>query len=126
MDRVSIFMGAHLMRGAMARYPDIVAKLPEADVHFPGVKVWLLQGPTASAIFVEAREDSEVPEHAHGAQWGVVVDGEMDFMIGGVTRTYRRGEEYFIPAGVRHAAKLRAGLRVIDFFDVPDRYRPRA
>uniref|UniRef100_UPI002FCC1206 cupin domain-containing protein n=1 Tax=Brevundimonas sp. TaxID=1871086 RepID=UPI002FCC1206 len=110
----------------MPRYPDIIAKLPEADANFPGVKVWLLQGPTASAIFVEARRDSEVPEHAHGAQWGIVVDGEMDLTIGGAARTYRRGDEYTIPAAVRHGAKLRAGLRVIDFFDVPDRYRPKA
>jgi len=110
----------------MARFPDIVARLPEADVVFPGIKVWLLQGPTASAIFVEARADSVVPEHAHGAQWGVVVDGEMDLSIGGATRTYRRGDEYMIPAGTRHGARLRAGTRVIDYFDVPDRYRPRA
>jgi len=46
--------------------------------------------------------------------------------IGGKTRTYHAGEEYFIPAGVPHAAKLRAGVRVIDFFDDPNRYRPKA
>lgn len=118
-------MSVDPMTAPMDRYPDIITKLPEADVDFPGVKVWLLQGPAASAIFVEAREDSEVPEHAHAAQWGVVVRGEMDLTIGGVTRTYRRGDEYLIPAGVKHGAKLRAGVRVIDFFDDPNRYRPR-
>lgn len=110
----------------MSRFPDIIAKLPEADANFKGVKVWLLRGPTASAIFVEAREDSAVPEHSHGAQWGVVVDGEMDLTIGGATRTYRRGDDYMIPAGTPHGAKLRAGTRVIDFFDDPNRYRPRS
>jgi quercetin dioxygenase-like cupin family protein len=119
------FMSVCPMTDSMERFPDFIARLPEADANFPGVKVWLLQGSTASAIFVEAREDSEVPEHAHGVQWGIVVDGEMDLTIGGVTRTYRRGDEYLIPAGVAHRAKLRAGVRVIDVFDDPARYRPR-
>jgi quercetin dioxygenase-like cupin family protein len=110
---------------AMARYPNVISRLPEADANFPGVKVWLLQGPTGSAIFVEARADAVVPEHSHGAQWGIVVDGEMELSIGGVVRTYRPGDEYTIPAGTKHGARLRAGTRVIDVFDVPDRYRPR-
>jgi hypothetical protein len=38
---------------------------------------------------------------------------------------YRPGEEYFVPAGVRHSARLTKGVRVIDFFDDPNRYRPR-
>lgn len=109
----------------MTGFPDIVRNLPEADHPFRDISVWLLQAPTAAAIFVEAQRDSEVPEHAHGAQWGFVVAGEMVLTIGGTTRTYRRGDEYLIPAGVPHAAKLRAGARVIDFFDDPNRYRPK-
>ncbi len=109
----------------MAGYPNIIKSLPEADAPFRDITLWLLRGPTASAIFVEAQADSEVPSHSHGAQWGVVVSGEMVLTIGGATRTYLAGEEYFIPAGVAHAAKLRAGVRVIDFFDDPNRYRPK-
>ena len=111
----------------MAGFPDIIrATLPEAVTAFRGINVWLLRGPTASAIFVEATADSEVPEHAHGPQWGIVVHGVLDLTIGGKRRIYRRGEEYFIPAGVPHPARLKPGARVIDFFDDPDRYRPRA
>jgi len=83
----------------MAGFPAIVRTLPEADAPFRDIKVWLLRGPTASAIFVEAMADSEVPAHSHGAQWGVVVAGELVLTIGGKTRTYRPGEEYLIPAG---------------------------
>jgi quercetin dioxygenase-like cupin family protein len=110
----------------MARFPELIHGLPEADAQFRGIMMRLLQGPTASAIFVEAREDARVPEHAHGAQWGIVVDGELNLTIGGKMRTLRRGDEYFVPPGVPHAATLKAGSRVIDFFDVPDRYRPKA
>ena len=53
----------------MAGFPEMVRTLPEADAPFRDIKVWLLRGPTASAIFVEAMADSEVPAHSHGAQW---------------------------------------------------------
>lgn len=109
----------------MAGFPEIIRRLPEADAPFRDIAVWLLRGPTASAIFVEAHADSVVPEHVHGPQWGIVVSGELVLTIAGATRTYYPGEEYFIPAGVSHGAKLRAGVRVIDFFDDPDRYRPK-
>lgn len=110
----------------MTRFPDLFGKLPEADASFRGIRMRLLRGPTASAIFVEALEDASVPEHAHGAQWGIVVEGELDLTIGGSSRTYRRGDEYSIPPGMPHGASLRRGTRVIDVFDDPDRYRPKA
>jgi quercetin dioxygenase-like cupin family protein len=100
--------------------------VPEADVAFTGAEVRLLRGSTASAILVVAREDMEVPSHTHAAQWGIVVDGEMRLTIGTEARTYRRGDSYFIPAGTPHGGRLKAGTRVIDFFDDPDRYRPRS
>jgi quercetin dioxygenase-like cupin family protein len=110
----------------MPGFPTIIRNLPVADAPFKDITLFLLRGPTASLTFVEAAADSEVPIHSHGPQWGVVVAGELVLTIGKGTRTYRAGEEYFIPAGVPHAAKLRAGVRVIDFFDDPNRYRPKA
>ena len=56
---------------------------------------------------------------------GFIVDGELHLTIGGTLKTYRRGEEYFIPAGVPHSASFKKGLRVIDFFDDPNRYHPK-
>ncbi len=89
------------------------------------MSVRLLRGPTACAIW-EATQDAAVPEHRHGAQWGVVLEGEIRLTVGSETRTCLRGDEYFIPAGVPHAAVLKTGTRVIDAFDDPDRYRPKA
>lgn len=60
--------------------------------------------------------------HAHGAQWGTVVGGEIEFTIGGVTKVYRPGDSYAIPAGVEHGAQIKAGTRVIDVFEEADRY----
>ncbi len=109
----------------MSGFPEIVRRLPEAEAPFGGITLRLLQGPTACATFVEAMQDSEVPEHSHGPQWGIVVAGELVLTIGGKTRVLRPGEEYFVPSGVPHSATLKAGVRVIDFFDDPNRYRPR-
>ena len=53
------------------------------------------------------------------------MDGELHLTIGGTLKTYRRGEEYFVPAGVPHSASFKKGLRVIDFFDDPNRYHPK-
>lgn len=110
----------------MSTFPDVFGRLPEADMPIQAVIARLLQGPTACAIFVEALQETAVPEHRHGAQWGIVVDGEVDLTIDAETRTRRRGDEYFIPAGVPHKAILRKGARFIDWFDDPNRYRPKA
>ncbi len=110
----------------MTGFPEIIRNLPEADASFPGISLRLLRGPTACATFVEASRESTVPKHSHGAQWGIVVAGELVLTIEGKTRVLRPGDEYFVPAGVAHSAKLKAGVRVIDFFDDPNRYRPRA
>lgn len=109
----------------MVHFPEMFEKLPLTDVPIPGVHVRLLRGPTASAIFWEATQDTSVPEHEHGAQWGVVLEGEIRLTIGSAARTCRRGDEYFVPAGVPHAAVLKKGARVIDFFDDPNRYREK-
>ena len=61
--------------------------------------------------------------HAHGAQWGVVLDGRMELTIGDVTRQYNRGDTYYIPAGEVHSARFQAQTRVIDYFAEPNRYR---
>ena len=109
----------------MAEFPDFIRKLPEADTALRGVSLRLLQGRTASATLFQAREDSRVPEHSHGPQWGIVVEGEMLLTIGKATRTCRPGDEYFVPSGVPHSASFKAGFRAIDFFDDPNRYRPK-
>ena len=106
-------------------FPKEILALPEADVTFPGVRGRLFQGPDQQLVFFEIDTVGEVEPHAHGAQWGVVLDGAMDMTIGGETRLYKPGATYFIPSGVVHSAKARAGAKIMDFFEEPDRYRLR-
>lgn len=106
-------------------YPPEIYQLPEADVSFNGVRGWLLQGGTGSVAFFDIAPIGVVPPHSHGAQWGVVLDGEMELTIGGETRTYRRGDHYYIPAGTVHSATFKTRVFVLDFFAERDRYQPR-
>lgn len=105
-------------------YPGIITELPQADIPFKGVKGWLSQGGDHQIVFFEIEPIGAVAPHSHGAQWGVVFEGEMDLTIGGESRTYRKGDRYYIPAGVVHAATFNSKTWVMDFFADNDRYKP--
>jgi quercetin dioxygenase-like cupin family protein len=107
-------------------FPEPVKKLPQADIPLQGIEAYLLQGDGQQVIFMEFGEDADLPEHAHAAQWGVVLEGRIDLVIDGWFSTYRKGDRYFIPAGVRHSGKIYAGYADITFFDERDRYGLKA
>lgn len=103
-------------------FPEPVKKLPRADIPLPGIQAYLLQGEGQQVIFMEFGEDADLPEHAHAAQWGVVLEGRIDLVIDGCFGTYTKGDRYFIPAGVKHSGKIYAGYADITFFAERDRY----
>jgi quercetin dioxygenase-like cupin family protein len=51
-----------------------------------------------------------------------VLEGSIEFTIGGVTRRYGPGESYDIPAGTVHSARIPAGTVAMDVFEETDRY----
>jgi len=107
-----------------AFYPQVISYLPEADIPFEGVRGWLSQSENHQIVFFEIEPIGQVAEHKHGAQWGVVFEGEMELSIGGETHTYRKGDHYFIPAGVLHSAHFKTKTWLMDFFADRDRYKP--
>lgn len=104
-------------------YPEMITDLPEADVPFIGVRGWILQGENQQLVFMDIDPIGEVTEHAHGAQFGVVLDGEMSLTIGGQTRRCKKGDTYYIPEGVPHSAVFHSHVKAIDMFDEKGRYR---
>jgi len=64
-----------------------------------------------------------VPPHSHGAQWGMVIEGEMRLTAGEETRDLKKGDSYVIPAGVVHSAVFLTRVYAVDVFADPDRYR---
>jgi quercetin dioxygenase-like cupin family protein len=103
-------------------YPPMIDKLPEIDIPVPGVQGRLLQATEMQAVFFSVETTGEIPPHAHQAQWGVVLEGEMELTVDGVTRRCRRGESYYIPAGAVHAVRILSPMKALDVFDEPARY----
>ncbi len=106
-------------------FDEPIRNLPQAAMSLRGVRAFLSQGQTHQIIFMQCSEDDEMPEHAHAAQVGIVLEGRIDLIIDGEKRTYIKGDRYYVPGGVRHSGKVYAGFAQVAFFDEPDRYRPK-
>ena len=106
-------------------YPDVITSLPEADIPFKGVRGWLSQAEHHQIVFFDIEAIGEVAEHAHGAQWGTVFEGEMQLTIGGTTKIYTKGDSYFIPAGTPHGAVFNKRTFLMDYFEDKNRYLPK-
>lgn len=106
-------------------FPDPIKNLPKADIPLKGLTAYLSQSETHQILFMQFEEDIELPEHSHESQWGIVLDGKIDLTVDGVVKTYSKGDRYFIPAGVKHSAKIHAGYADITFFNEKDRYKTK-
>lgn len=107
-----------------ALFPGFIKSLPRAALAMEGVTAYLLSGPKGQAVFFDLPAGASVPLHSHGAQWGIVVSGELELTVGDKTAIYRAGECYDIPAGVAHGATVLTPSQVIDVFAEPNRYSP--
>jgi quercetin dioxygenase-like cupin family protein len=106
-------------------FPEIITQLPEAILPFPPsiVKTSVLQSVNGQLVFFDVLQAVDLPPHSHKAQWGTVIQGQLELTIDGKTQTYEPGSSYFIPAGVVHSARIPAGTKIIDFFEEKDRYK---
>mgnify|MGYP001544293419 FL=1 len=103
-------------------FADPIEKLPQADIPLDGIHAYLSQSDTHQVIFMHFEKDVDLPEHAHAAQVGFVLEGRIDLTIDGELQSYRKGDRYYIPEGIRHSGKIHAGYADITFFNEPDRY----
>ena len=106
-------------------YPEMIRDLPEIDISMEGIQGWLFQSSNKQIVFFDIQPVGHVPPHSHCSQWGMVIEGEMSLTIGNETKIYRKGDWYFIPAGVEHSATFPTRVHVMDIFDAPDRYKTK-
>ena len=111
----------------LREYPEVITRLPEADIKFEGVRAWLLQSEKHQLVFFEMKTSTRVPEHSHDYdQWGFMVQGRMELTVNGEKRVVESGDEYVIPAQAKHSARVLIKSRVIDFFSEKSRYRVKS
>lgn len=103
-------------------FPEFIKNLPKADIPLKGISAYLSQAENHQIIFMEFDEDVELSEHSHESQWGVVVDGKIDLIIDGIKHTFKKGDYYCIPKGIKHSGKIYAGYSDVTFFNQKDRY----
>jgi quercetin dioxygenase-like cupin family protein len=106
-------------------FPEMIEKLPDVDIPFPGVRGKLFQGQGMQAVFFTTDGPGEIPPHQHQAQWGVMLEGEAEFTVDGKTQTIRRGDSYYIPAGSVHSIRILSTMKALDFFNEPERYKSK-
>ena len=106
-------------------FPELVTDLPQADEAGEPVRTYFVQGEGMQVGFVAFDADVDAPEESHPAQWVAVLAGEVELTMAGRKAVYRRGDAYYIPAGVPHAARIKKGSRLLDVFDQADRFRQR-
>ena len=100
-------------------FADIIKKVPSRDYGIDGLEVHVDHTSTGTVYFVTAAKEVAFPEHAHAAQWTIVVSGSCTFTADGESKIYSAGETYFIPAGLRHQITLHAGYSEVDYVDDP-------
>ena len=103
----------------------MIEKLEDIDISLPGINGKLFQGQGMQAVFFTANGPGEIPAHHHQAQWGVMLEGEVEMTVDGKMQIVRRGDSYFIPAGSVHSIRILSPMKALDFFDEPERYKPK-
>ena len=93
---------------------------------FGNIAIRTCAGDNVQFSFVEIPPSGVVGEHSHvNEQMGVVLEGELDFTIGGETKRLGPGDVFRIPGGVSHSVV--AGdkpVKALDvFFPIRDEYR---
>ncbi|MFH1034914.1 MAG: cupin domain-containing protein [Pseudomonadota bacterium] len=111
---------------SLNQYAEFIKRLPRADIPMAGLDAALLAGAHGQVVFFTLPGGASVPPHSHGEQWGIVVEGEIELTIDGQTRTYRRGDAYYVGDQVVHSGSTKEGCLAIDVFADPQRYQAKA
>jgi quercetin dioxygenase-like cupin family protein len=72
---------------------------------FPGVNIFTKAGDNVMLSLVEFEPGAVVKPHSHPhEQMGLLLEGELEFLIGDERRVVKPGQMWRIPGGVTHSA----------------------
>jgi len=73
---------------------------------FPGVEIRTAAGTNLMLAVVRLEPESVVTDHSHPhEQMGILLEGKLEFTVGGVTRLLGPGDMWRIPGGVVHRVR---------------------
>ncbi len=101
--------------------PVFLNAIPCVDTGIRGVCGRAIRGPVLCVIF-EFAEQVHVPEHVHGAQFGIVIAGDLRVRRGNEICCFEAGSSYRIESGQPHEGWIKEGTVLIEFFEDADRY----
>lgn len=87
-----------------------------------GITLKAIYGEKCSASFLELPPFSSIPAHHHeNEQIGIVIEGELEYTIGGETRHCHKGTAFVIPPNTVHFGVVISDqpAKLIDFFTPP-------
>ena len=84
----------------------------------PGIFARTFWGEKMLAAVVNLEPEAELPMHSHPhEQLGIVIEGEIEFTIGGKVQVLTPGDVYIIPSEVKHGARtFDHEVKVMDVF----------
>lgn len=84
----------------------------------PGIKARTFWGEKMLLAVVDLDPRVHLPMHSHPhEQVGIVLEGEIEFTVGGKKKILKPGDVYVIPGGVEHEARtFDHPVRVMDVF----------
>ncbi len=97
-----------------------IVKRDECSQHsiFPGVDIFTAAGNSIMLSFVEFEPGAVVQPHSHPhEQMGLLLEGQLEFIIGDESHSVQPGEMWRIPGGVIHSAIAGdAPVKALDVF----------
>jgi len=89
----------------------------------PGRAMRLVDGDKGTLIRLECEGPTVLEPHIHNdiEQMSVILEGEMEFSLGGETKTVRAGDVVLVPVGTLHGMSVKGGHKAaaVEFFTPP-------
>jgi len=104
-------------------FPPAICTLPKANIPIDGCTAYLAQETNNQILYMYFEKDVMLPEHSHKAQWGIVLEGQIELTANGHTKTYQKGDRYYIPENTVHSGRIFAGYADMTFFNEAHRYQ---
>jgi len=89
----------------------------------PKIKIWdniygqMHHSDKMTCAYITVAAGVELPEHHHvHEQWTHLLEGELEFVVGGEKRRMKAGETAHMPSNVPHSGKTITACKLMDVF----------